>query len=117
MATAKGAAAAIIVHEPGLAGYPWFVVVVSSSGAHLDLHSPGRNLTRVPIEGWITLDNARKLCAAGGHSFEALKRAALSRDFHAVSLHSQATFRVKNTLRAVASRNVIAKLEGADPKL
>ncbi|MCI0534633.1 MAG: M28 family metallopeptidase [Verrucomicrobiales bacterium] len=117
IATARGAAAAMIVHETGPAGYPWFVVVGSNSRENFDLQASDRNLARVPIEGWITLDNARKLCAAGGHSFEALKRAAVSRDFRPTSLNSRASFSVKNTLRAVASRNVIAKLEGSDSKL
>jgi len=117
IATAKGAAAAIIVHETGPAGYPWFVVVGGNSRENFDLQTPDRNLARVPIEGWITLDNARKLSAAGGHSFEILKRSALKRDFRPVPLNCKATFTVQNALRAVASRNVIAKLPGSDPKL
>jgi len=117
VATALGAAAAIIVHETGPAGYPWFVVVGSNSRENFDLQTPDRNLGRVPVEGWLTLDNARKLCAASGQSFEVLKAAALKRDFRPVTLPCRASFTVTNALRAVSSRNVIGKLTGTDPRL
>src|SRR5207244_1460587 len=61
IATAKGAAAAIIVHETGPAGYPYEVVQSSNSRENFDLQTPDKNLSRVPIEGWITLDKAREL--------------------------------------------------------
>jgi Zn-dependent M28 family amino/carboxypeptidase len=117
IATAKGAAAAIIVHETGPAGYPWAVVEGSNSRENFDLQSADRNMGRVAVEGWITLDNAKKLCTAGGQDFEKLKQSALRRDFRPVMLDSKANFTVQNTLRDVASRNVIAKVEGSDPKL
>ncbi|MDQ3605077.1 MAG: M28 family metallopeptidase, partial [Gemmatimonadota bacterium] len=48
--------------------------------------------------------------------FEALKQAAIRRDFRPVSLNAQANFRLRNTLREVQSRNVIARLEGSHPQ-
>jgi Zn-dependent M28 family amino/carboxypeptidase len=117
IATAKGAAAAIIVHETEPAAYPWAVVEGSNSRENFDLVTPDRNRGRVPIEGWITLEKAQKLCAMGGQKFETLKEAAQRRDFRPVPLQSKATFTVKNTLREIASRNVIAKVDGTDPKL
>lgn len=117
IATAKGAAAAIIVHETEPAAYPWAVVEGSNSRENFDLLTPDRNRGRVPIEGWITLEKAQKLCALGGQKFELLKEAALRRDFRPVPLGSKGTFTVKNTLREISSRNVIARVEGSDPKL
>lgn len=117
IATAKGAAAAIVVHETGPAGYPWAVVVGSNSRENFDLQTPDRNQSRVAIEGWMTLDNARKLCAAGGQDYNALKAAAVRKDFRPVSLKSQANFTVANALRPVSSHNVVAVHEGSDPKL
>lgn len=117
IATAKGAAAAIIIHETGPAGYPWPVVVGSNSRENFDLQTPDRNAGRVAVEGWTTFENARKICAAGGQDLEALKQMALRRDFRPVALKSKATFNITNNLREVSSRNVIAKVEGSDPAL
>src|SRR5439155_15173362 len=62
IATAKGAAAAIIVHETGPAGYPFEVIMGSSGRENFDLQAADGNRNRVAIERWVTLDNARKLC-------------------------------------------------------
>src|SRR5437667_860305 len=109
IATAKGAAAAIIVHETGPAGYPWAVIMGSSGRENMDLQTPDRNLGRVAIEGWITLESARRLCAASGQDLDALKKAALRKDFRPVRFESKASFAVQNKLREIASRNVIPK--------
>jgi Zn-dependent M28 family amino/carboxypeptidase len=112
----RGAAGVLIVHETGPAGYP-FNVVQGNVGEKLDLVTPDRNMGRAAIEGWITSDKARELFTLGGQDFDALKKAALSRDFKPVPLGIRATVRLKNTLRTIDSRNVVARLEGSDPKL
>ena len=53
IATQKGAAAAIIIHETGPAGYPYDVVRGSNSQEQFDVISPDAE-KRVPVEGWIT---------------------------------------------------------------
>jgi len=110
----RGAAAAIIVHETGPAGYGW--AVVASSNGHEQFDVVG-DAPAVPIESWIQHAVARKLFAAGGHDFDALERLARTRAFHPVELGGTATFVVHNRIRHVASRNVIAKLPGSDPAL
>jgi Zn-dependent M28 family amino/carboxypeptidase len=117
IASAKGAAAAIIVHETGPAGYPFDVVTGSWGRENFDLRRPDSKSQRVPIEGWVSLDKARELLRACGKDFDELKRQAASRDFHPVPLAAQASFQARNTLRQVQSRNVIAKLSGSDPQL
>jgi Zn-dependent M28 family amino/carboxypeptidase len=117
IAAEKGAAACIIIHETGPAGYPWAVVEGSNSRENFDLRTPGRNMHRIPVEGWITLDKAKELFAASGKDFDAMKRVAITREFKPVPLNATASFRFKNTLREVQSRNVVAKVEGTDPKL
>jgi len=117
IASEKGAAGAIIVHETGPAGYPWEVVVGSWGRENFDIASPGGNAGRVKIEAWITEARARELFAAAGQDFDALKAAATRRDFRPVSLGGTATFRTTSTTREIRSRNVIAKLEGSDPEL
>jgi Zn-dependent M28 family amino/carboxypeptidase len=74
-------------------------------------------MKRVGVESWIQLDRAKELFTASGKNFDELKKAALSKDFKPVPLGAKASFTIKNTLREVDSRNVVAKLEGADPQL
>jgi Zn-dependent M28 family amino/carboxypeptidase len=117
IASEKGAAAAIIIHETGPAGYPFEVVSGSWGRENFDLRRPDKNMGRVAVESWISLDTARKLLKLGGQDFDALKQAAIKKDFKPVPLKAKANFTVKNTLREVDSQNVIAKLEGSDPTL
>ena len=117
IASAKGAAAAIIVHETGPAGYPWAVVVGSNSRENMDLKSANANKDRVPVEGWCTVDTAIKWCKAAGKDYEALKKQARGRDFRPVPLNAKASFKVANRWREIESSNVVAKLEGSDSKL
>jgi Zn-dependent M28 family amino/carboxypeptidase len=116
-ATRRGAAACVIVHETGPAGYPFEVVSGSWGRENFDIVSPDRNAGRVGVESWITLDRAKELFAAAGQDFDALHKAATTKDFKPVALNARATFHVRNTLRTIDSQNVIAKLEGSDPSL
>jgi Zn-dependent M28 family amino/carboxypeptidase len=115
IAAAKGAAACLIVHETVPAAYPFSVVVDSRGRENFELRAPDLNATRVGMEGWLTHDAACRLFAATGHDYEALKRAANSREFRPVPLGITADFAIASTLRNVDSHNVIARLPGADP--
>ena len=53
----------------------------------------------------------------GGQDFDALKKQALTREFKPVPLGLKASIAIKNTLRTIDSQNVVAKLEGSDPRL
>ncbi|HEX8148185.1 MAG TPA: M28 family metallopeptidase [Pyrinomonadaceae bacterium] len=116
-ATRRGAAAAVIVHEEKPAGYPFEVVSGSWGRENFDIVSPDKNASRVGVESWITLGRAKELFAAAGQDFDALHRAATTKEFKPVPLNAKATFRVRNTLRTIDSQNVLAKLEGSDPVL
>src|SRR2546425_4833305 len=117
IASEKGAAAAIIVHETGPAGYPYEVVSGSWSRENFDIQKPDKNMSRVAVESWITTDRAKELFTAGGQDFDALKKAAVSKDFKPVALNAKANIEIKNTLREINSSNVIGKVEGSDPAL
>src|SRR5216110_25439 len=116
IAAQKGAAGALIVHETGPAGYG-FNVVQGKTGEQFDLVTPDKNMGRASIEGWITLDQAKKMLQSAGQDFDALKAQAATREFKPVPLGVTASMTIKNSLRTIASRNVVAKLEGSDPKL
>lgn len=115
-AAALGAAGMLIVHEEGPAGYPW-AVVQGMGGEKFDLVTPDRNLGRATMEGWIHLDVARRLLAMAGQDFDSLKARAATREFAPVPLGLTASIGIRNTLRTLDSRNVIARLEGSDPVL
>jgi Zn-dependent M28 family amino/carboxypeptidase len=117
IASQKGAAAAIIIHETEPAGYPYEVVSGSWSRENFDIQKPDKNMGRVAVESWITTDRAKELFTASAHDFDALKRAALSKDFKPVALNAKANMTVKNTLREINSNNVIGRLDGSDPAL
>src|SRR5215510_1853379 len=112
----KGAAGVLIVHETGPAGYG-FNVIQGKTGEQFDLVTPDKNMGRAAIEGWITLDQARALLQSAGQDFDTLKAQAATREFKPVPLGVTASMTIKNSLRNIASRNVVAKLEGSDPKL
>jgi len=117
IAAQKGAAAAVIIHETIPAGYPYEVVSGSWSRENFDIQKPDKNMGRAAVESWITTERAKELFTASGQDFDALKKAALSKDFKPVALKAKANMTVKNTLREINSINVIGKLEGADPAL
>ncbi|HWE52763.1 MAG TPA: M28 family peptidase [Bryobacteraceae bacterium] len=118
IASAKGAAAAIIIHETGPAGYPFEVVSDSWAGENFGLQHADNNLSRVPVEAWITHDKAAELCRMAGLDLAELKKTAIARDFKPVALSgATASFKIENTLRKIDSHNVIAKLDGSDPAL
>jgi Zn-dependent M28 family amino/carboxypeptidase len=116
MGAQKGAAGVLIIHETGPAGYG-FNVVQGKTGEQFDLVTPDKNMSRAAIEGWITLDSAKALLKSAGQDFDTLKQRAATREFKPVPLGVTASMTIQNKLRTINSRNVIAKLEGFDPKL
>ena len=116
IASAKGAAACLIVHETGPAGYPFAVVAGSWGRENFDLRTPDANASRVAVEAWLTLDFTKQLFSSAGQDFAALKAAAATRDFKPVTFKAQASFAVSNLTRDVGSKNVAALLPGSDPK-
>jgi Zn-dependent M28 family amino/carboxypeptidase len=112
----RGAAGILIVHETGPAGYP-FAVVQGNLGERFDLITPDKNMNRASIEGWLSLDAAKKLLSMAGQDFDALKKQAMTREFRPVPLGLQASAAISNKLRMIQSRNVLAKLDGSDPQL
>ena len=117
MAAEKGAAGCLIIHETRLAGYPWGVVQTSNTGEQFSLVTPDKGISRTAVEGWMTYDKAKALFAMSGKDLDKLQKAAASRDFRPVPLRTKASLTLKNKIRTIESSNVIARLEGRDPKL
>ena len=113
IAAAKGAAAAIVIHETGPAGYPFDVLAGGFERESFDIKSADDNLSRVAVQAWMPEPAVRRLLGQMGQDFDSLKAKALRKDFRPVALRAQATFDLRQTIREVQSRNVLAKLEGA----
>ncbi|MFK7865270.1 MAG: M28 family metallopeptidase [Pseudohongiellaceae bacterium] len=114
-AARQGAAAALIVHETGPAGYGWDVVSGSWSGPQIGLEAENLNGDRTEIEGWLTLDSAEAVFDGAGLDFQALKTAAAQPGFEAVALADiKANVSIENTVRTSESQNVIAAIPGSE---
>ena len=117
IASALGAAAAIVIHETQAAGYPWEVVSKGWSGEQFVTKNEQDNTDLVPVESWISQDLARQLFSDAGQDFDALMAAAATPGFKPVPLKAKASYTISNELRTVDSHNVIARLPGHDPAL
>jgi Zn-dependent M28 family amino/carboxypeptidase len=112
-AARQGAAGAIIIHDTAGAAYGWDVVKNSWSGSQFDLLPADDPAPRLPMQGWITGEQADAVFAQAGLSLEDLRAAAGKRGFKAVPL-PRARFEatLHSTIRRSSSRNVVAKLPG-----
>ena len=117
IAAEKGAAAAVIIHETVPAAYPYSVIISSWAKENFEIDAADKNKDAVQVRSWITLDVAKKLLADSGQDFDALKKAAITKEFRPVTLSAKANFDLKQTVRPFKSRNVVGKVEGSDPKL
>lgn len=117
IAAQKGAAAAIIIHETGPAGYPYSVVKTSWAKENYEIDSPNKNMDAVQVRSWIALDAAKKLLADCGQDIDALKKSAITKEFRPIALNAKANIEIKQQLRPFKSHNIIGKLGGSDPKL
>lgn len=117
IAAKLGAAAAIIIHETKPAAYPWDVVRSGGVGEHFSLQRKGADPDAPTVPGWIQLERAKQLLAAAGYDFDQLKQQALKKEFQPVVLKAKADFQIDNQTRSLKSDNVVALIEGSDPKL
>jgi Zn-dependent M28 family amino/carboxypeptidase len=109
-----GAVAALIIHRTDLASYGWQVVRNSQGTERSHLR---RDATpKLQAASWIQLDVAKRLAAMSGQDVDKMFQQAQSRDFKPVELPVRLKAHVASQLRPFVSRNVIAKLPGADPK-
>ncbi len=113
-AARQGAAAVLLVHETGPAGYPWEVVRSSWSGPQFDLVSEDDNMSRVAVEAWIGVETARTIFSRAGMDYDAMKARAATREFEPVPMGLEASLSIRNTIRRSTSQNVLARLPGTE---
>ncbi|HEY8917164.1 MAG TPA: M28 family metallopeptidase [Chitinophaga sp.] len=111
-AARQGAAGVIIIHDTAPASYPWAVVRSGWSGAKLYLQTEDNDMSRAGMEGWITLDAAKKLFQLAGVS-DTLMQSARKPGFKPVPLPVTASVTINNKLKKSTSHNVLAVWPGA----
>ena len=112
-AARQGAAAALIIHDNEGASYGWDVVKNSWSGAQFDLPSKDDPDPRLPVQGWISGDTARRLMTDLGQDLDKLYQAANKPGFKAIALQAKLSVDLKSQISEKSSRNVVALLPGA----
>jgi len=109
-----GAVATLIIHRTDLASYPWEVVRNSWGGERSYLKRDGT--PKLEAASWIQLEVAKKLVALAGLDLDKLYQQAQSRDFKPIELPVKLKAHIASDIRPFNSRNVVAKLEGSDPR-
>jgi Zn-dependent M28 family amino/carboxypeptidase len=117
MAARLGAAGAMIIHETKQAAYPWAVVRTGGATEGFIIKPDGDDPNNPAVPGWIHLDAAKAMLKAAGQDFDQLKAAAMMRNFKPVPLGLTGKLSVQNTWRPLDSNNVVAMIDGSDPKL
>jgi Zn-dependent M28 family amino/carboxypeptidase len=114
-AARQGAAGVIIIHDTKPASYNWAVVRSGWSKSKLYLQAEDDNMSRAAVEGWITMESAKKLFQLAGVS-DTLIQAAGKKGFKPVPLNVNASIAINNTIKKSESNNVLALLPGTDKK-
>ena len=112
----QGAIVRITVHETARAGGTPFGAYANEDGREAftlrdDIEPQFDADLVIPVE------RARDLFRRAGHDLDALRERARHKDFKPVALGVRLDAEVRNTLRELRSRNVVARVEGRDPKL
>ncbi|TMO63172.1 M28 family metallopeptidase [Pseudoalteromonas aurantia] len=112
-ASRQGAAGAIIIHETAPASYPWSVVENSWSGEQFGFQKANKNMDRVAVEGWVTVDVAKELFNKAGLKFSTVKANAAKGSYHVDMGDLTASVTVKSKIKTSTSYNFIATLPGS----
>ncbi len=114
-----GALGAIIIHTDETAGYGWNVVANGWSRERFYLKGEGdASATPTKFNGWLTYQASQLLFEEAGLNLDELMDAADSPDFQPVTLQGvRLNVSMDADYREINSQNVIAKVEGNDPKL
>ena len=114
-AAKMGAAGVILVHKREMASYGWDVVRSSWSGERSYL--AGDQDPKLHLAAWIQLEQARKLLSDCGQDLDQLIASAGQKGFKPTTLPVEVNAHLESSVRPFESRNVIARIDGTDPKL
>jgi len=114
LAAKRGAVGILVVYDPDASGtYAVLQRLATLEGFALAEPPGGATV----ISGLMTLGAARRVAALGKRDFDQLAAAASDRRASAVVFDAAATLSMKSTIRTVVSHNVVARVDGSDPRL
>lgn len=109
-AARQGAAAVLLVHDPAVLGHGWEALRNLSRAPQLRLaNAPA---TAPGLQGWVSLEAARRLFAEAGADFAAASAAAARPGSKPVLLHVRVDATLSQAVRTVTSSNIGAILPG-----
>ena len=112
-AARQGAAAALVVHDEGDAGYSWDYVKGRASATQFNLPLDDDPQPPTAVSAWISGAAAEALFGAAGVSLRDLRGAAGKHGFHGVPVgDARMSVVIDSTVVGGRSHNVIAKLRG-----
>jgi Zn-dependent M28 family amino/carboxypeptidase len=114
-AARRGAVGVVLIHKTEMASYGWEVVRNSWGGESSLLEE--EKTPKLKSAGWIQLDIARKLAQSVGMDVDKMMEEANSHSFKPVELPVRVKETIVSKVRSFASRNVVGKVNGSDPKL
>ena len=115
LAAKKGAAGILVVYDPDKSDtYSIFQTFAKMEGFALTPASP---YSPTLLYGLLTTSSARRIFSLTGHDFEKLHADASLPNRKALLTNAKANISVKSQIRNVVSHNVVARLEGSDPRL
>ena len=114
-AARRGALGVVLIHKTEMASYGW-EVVRNSWGGESSLLEEEKD-PKLKSAGWIQLEVARKLAQSAGMDLDKMLQDATSRSFKPVEMPVRVKETIVSKVRSFASRNVVGKVNGSDPKL
>jgi len=115
-ATRHGAVAALIIHTEPTASYGW-ATVRGSWGTEEQEVALAKDQYAMALAGWMTKEMGDKVGATIGMTADQMLAAADQRGFTARELPLKFRGKVPAIVRTVNTSNVVARIEGSDPKL
>lgn len=116
-ATRQGAAAAFIIHTEPTASYGW-PTVRGSWGTEEQEVALAKDQYAMAFAGWMTKAMGDRIGTAGlGMNADQMLAAADQRGFQAKEMSIRFRGKIPAIVRTVATNNVVARVDGSDPKL
>jgi Zn-dependent M28 family amino/carboxypeptidase len=112
-AARQGAAACLIIHETGPAGYGWNVVSNNGETTKLYLQPDDGYRERCRLEGWISRSSAQKLFESCGLDMDSVKEEAMNPGFSPFLLPVTASAWIRNKFDTGYSDNVCGLIRGS----
>lgn len=111
--SARGGAAAIVIHTDASAGYPW-ATMAAGGGGNEQYFLAESDDTHLDMVVHMSEPAARRLFAAAGIDFDATYGAATEPGFRAIETTLRASGSLRGVVEVTETNNVIGRIEGSE---